>query len=42
MPKIMVSLAQRFQPVSFQAGGAGACAAWRSNFYYKYDRIPQL
>jgi len=27
MPKIMVSLAQRFQPVSFQAGGAGAPAA---------------
>ena len=44
----MVSLAQRFQPVSFQAGGAGAPAAhalarrvrrMRSIFYYK---IPQL
>jgi hypothetical protein len=44
MPKIMVSLPQRQRM-------RGVCAAWRSIFYYKYDRstlrlstgrIPQL
>jgi len=35
MPKIMVSLPQRTRL-------RGVCTAWRSFFYYKYDRIPKL
>ena len=49
MPKIMVSLAQRRRSRSASAHAAhalarrvrGVCAAWRSIFYYKYDRSTQ-
>ena len=48
MPKIMVSLAQRRRSRSASACAACArrvrrvCAAWRTIFYKKYDRIPQF